>query len=131
MDGEMALGEQSKTDEPALRAKADAVAALAQTLDTNFFKAIADPVRQQIVLILLQEGRLGIQEVTKHMVQDRSVISRHLTTLKQAGLVRSHRLQRSTEYELDGPTIITKLEQLLARMRMAALLCCPPTDSLR
>jgi DNA-binding transcriptional ArsR family regulator len=110
----------------AAKAKSNAVAALGDTLDTNFFKAIAEPVRQQIVLILLQEGRLNVQAVASHLVQDRSVVSRHQAFLEQAGLVRSHRIQRFTEYELDGPAIIERLERVLAQLRMAAALCCPP-----
>lgn len=110
----------------AAKAKSNAVAALGDTLDTNFFKAIAEPVRQQIVLILLQQGRLNVQAVASHLVQDRSVVSRHLAFLEQAGFVRSYRIQRFTEYELDGPAIIERLERVLAQLRIASALCCPP-----
>lgn len=111
------------------KAKSNAIAALGESLDTNFFKAIAEPVRQQIVLILLQEGRLNVQAVASHLVQDRSVVSRHLAFLEQAGFVRSHRIQRFTEYELDGPAIIERLERVLAQLRTAAALCCPPPSN--
>ena len=113
----------------AAKAKSNAVAALGDTLDTNFFKAIAEPVRQQIVLILLQQGRLNVQAVASHLVQDRSVVSRHLAFLEQAGFVRSYRIQRFTEYELDGPAIIERLDRVLAHLRIAYALCCPPTPS--
>lgn len=107
-------------------AKAKSVAALAESLDTTFFKAIAEPVRQQIVFILLQAGRSNVQDVAKHLVQDRSVVSRHLAFLEQAGFVRSYHVQRFTEYELDGPAIIEKLERLLQQLRIAASVCCAP-----
>lgn len=106
-------------------ARAKSVAALSSALDTNFFKAIAEPVRQQIVLILLEQGRSNIQDVAVHLVQDRSVVSRHLAFLEQAGFVRSFRVQRYTEYELDGPAIISKLERVLNQLRAAAAVCCP------
>lgn len=126
---EMPSGEQQARErKSSAKAKSTAVAALAETFDANFFKAIAEPVRQQIVLILLQEGRSNVQAVAQHLVQDRSVVSRHLAFLEQAGFVRSHRIQRFTEYELDGPAIITKLETLLANLRRAAAVCCPPAD---
>jgi len=128
LDVEAAPMEQARVRKPTAKAKSNAVAALADTLDANFFKAIAEPVRQQIVLILLQEGRSNVQQVAQHLVQDRSVVSRHLAFLEQAGFVRSHRIQRYTEYELDGPAIIAKLEALLANLRIAATLCCPPID---
>jgi DNA-binding transcriptional ArsR family regulator len=128
MSAEVSLAEPARARKPSAKAKSTAIAALADTLDANFFKAIAEPVRQQIVLILLQEGRSNVQAVAQHLVQDRSVVSRHLAFLEQAGFVRSHRIQRFTEYELDGPAIIGKLEKLLAHLRTAAALCCPPAD---
>lgn len=131
LDVQAPLTKQPRARKPTLKAKSLAIAALADTLDANFFKAIAEPVRQQIVLILLQQGRSNVQEVAQHLVQDRSVVSRHLAYLEQAGFVRSHRVQRFTEYELDGPAIIAKLERLLSHLRTAAQLCCPPDDASR
>ena len=106
--------------------RARAVASLAEALDANFFRAIAEPVRQQIVLILLQHGRSNVQEVASHLVQDRSVVSRHLAFLEQAGMVKSYRVQRFMEYELDGQAIIVKFERLLDQLRSASAVCCPP-----
>ncbi|MEI8324865.1 MAG: ArsR family transcriptional regulator [Betaproteobacteria bacterium] len=105
--------------------KDEALADLAKALEVGFFKAIADPVRQRIILILLQNGKSSIQDVTKHMTQDRSVISRHLMLLKQAGVVKREKTDHSTEYELDGNSIIVKLEMLLNSLRLAAQQCCP------
>ncbi len=122
------FAEQSQPRRITAKAKTHAVTALADTLDATFFKAIAEPVRQQIILILLQEGRSNVQEVARHLVQDRSVVSRHLAVLEQAGFVRCHRIQRFTEYELDGPAVIAKLERLLVHLRTAAQICCPPRD---
>lgn len=125
------LATPQPTRKPTPKAKRSALAALAGTLDANFFKAMAEPVRQQIVLILLQEGRSKVQEVAAHLVQDRSVVSRHLVCLQQAGFVRSYRVQRFTEYELNGPAIIAKLERLLSHLRTAAQLCCPTDNGAR
>ncbi len=118
--------EQLPVRKASARAKSHAVTVLANTFDASFFKAMAEPVRQHILLILLQEGPSNIQSVAQHLAQDRSVVSRHLAFLEQAGFVRSRRVQRFTEYELDGPAIIGKLELLLANLRTAAQLCCPP-----
>lgn len=105
--------------------KDEALSALTKALEIDFFKAIADPVRQKIILILLQNGKSSIQDVTKHMMQDRSVVSRHLMQLKQAGIVKQQKINRSSEYELDGNSIIIKLEMLLNSLRLAAEQCCP------
>lgn len=128
LNAEMLLAEQAKMRKLTSNAKSQAIAELADALDANFFKAIAEPVRQKIILILLEEGRSNIQEVAQHLAQDRSVVSRHLVFLARAGFVRSYRIQRFTEYELDGPAVITKIERLLSHLRIAAQLCCPPDN---
>ncbi len=120
------IGSSNKPSNTA--SKVRSLEALAGTLDTTFFKAIAEPVRQQIILILLQQGRSNIQDVAGYLVQDRSVVSRHLAFLEQAGMVRSSKFQRFTEYELDGPAIIEKLSRLLTQLRATAAICCPPDD---
>ena len=74
-----------------LLSKDEALANLATSLELGFFKAIADPVRQKIILILLKNGKSSIKDVTQHMMQDRSVISRHLMLLKQAGVVKQQK----------------------------------------
>lgn len=125
MTADPTVAAPSRPRRASAKVKSNALEALADSFDANFFKAIAEPVRQQIVLILLQDGRSNVQQVAQHLVQDRSVVSRHLAFLEQAGFVRSYHVQRFTEYELDGPAIIAKLESLLGKLRMAAALCCP------
>jgi DNA-binding transcriptional ArsR family regulator len=126
MTHNLKLVQQPRTRSASQKAKQNALAELGESFDTAFFKAIAEPARQQILLILMQHGRCNVQDVAQHLVQDRSVVSRHLALLEQAGLVRSTRVQRYTEYELDGPAVIEKLERLLSQLRHAAALCCPP-----
>ena len=110
--------------------KHHAIAALAHSLDASFFRAIAEPVRQKIIFILLKQGRSSVQQVAQHMVQDRSVVSRHLAFLEQAGFLRSFKIQRYTLYELDGPSIIRRLETILNQLKAASMACCPPSSAL-
>lgn len=57
------------------------------------FRAIADPTRRQI-LGLLRGGQLTVGEIAANFPFSRPAISKHLRTLRSAGLVRTQ--QRGT-----------------------------------
>ena len=64
------------------------------------FKAIADPIRRQI-LNMLKSGRMSAGEIAgKFDVTDAS-ISRHLSVLKDADLIRDKREGKYIFYELN------------------------------
>jgi DNA-binding transcriptional ArsR family regulator len=52
------------------------------------FRAIADPTRREI-LGLLRGGRLSVNEIAGNFHTSRPAISRHLRTLRTAGLVKT------------------------------------------
>lgn len=54
----------------------------------NVFKALSDPTRLRI-LLLLQNNEICVCEVEKVLGMKQSRISRHLNILKNAGLVES------------------------------------------
>ena len=53
-------------------------------------KALADPTRREI-LNLLKAGRLSAGEITDHFDITAAAISRHLSVLKEADLIRDTR----------------------------------------
>lgn len=58
----------------------------------NYYKALAEPTRLQILHYLLKQGScVCICEVVKHIQKDQSVISRHVQTLAQAGLINANK----------------------------------------
>ena len=50
------------------------------------FRAIADPTRREI-LTLLRDGRRSVGELASNFSQSRPAISKHLRSLRSAGLV--------------------------------------------
>ena len=64
------------------------------------FKALADPVRRQI-LDLLKNGRLSAGEISAHFPVTAPSISRHLSVLKEADLIRDQREGKYIYYELN------------------------------
>ena len=63
-------------------------------------KALADPIRREI-LNLLKGGRLSAGEICEHCPVTAASISRHLSVLKEADLIRDTREGKFIFYELN------------------------------
>lgn len=63
-------------------------------------RAIADPVRRDI-LNLLKKGRMSAGDIVSHFNITGAAISRHLSVLKEADLVRDEREGQFIYYELN------------------------------
>ena len=66
----------------------------------NTMKALADPIRREI-LELLKAGRLSAGEIHEHFPVTAASISRHLSVLKEADLIRDTREGKFIYYELN------------------------------
>ena len=63
-------------------------------------KALADPTRREI-LELLKDGRLSAGEIVEHFSVTGPSISRHLSILKEADLIRDTREGKFIYYDLN------------------------------
>ena len=63
-------------------------------------KALSDPIRREI-LNLLKAGRLSAGEITDHFDVTAASISRHLSVLKEADLIRDTRKGKFIYYEIN------------------------------
>ncbi|MBR5601564.1 MAG: winged helix-turn-helix transcriptional regulator [Clostridia bacterium] len=63
-------------------------------------KALSDPVRREI-LDLLKQGRLSAGEIVAHFDITGAAISRHLSILREADLIRDTREGKFIYYELN------------------------------
>lgn len=63
-------------------------------------KALSDPIRREI-LNLLKRGRLSAGEISGHFSVTDASISRHLSVLKEADLIRDTREGKFIFYELN------------------------------
>jgi DNA-binding transcriptional ArsR family regulator len=94
-------------------------------LDDPLLKALSDPTRTALVRVLAQLGRADIATIADAFPQDRSVISRHLKVLHDAGVVRASKDGRHVVYALDGGALVDRLERLLETARAIVARCCP------
>jgi DNA-binding transcriptional ArsR family regulator len=62
--------------------------------------ALADPNRRQVIDYLAEQGTATATELTGELPMTRQAVTKHLTTLADAGLVESERRGRETRYRL-------------------------------
>ena len=70
----------------------------------NTMRALADPVRREI-LNLLRKGRLSAGEIAGHFPVTSASISRHLSVLREADLIRDTREGKYIYYELNASVL--------------------------
>lgn len=66
----------------------------------NTMRALSDPIRREI-LNMLKTGRRSAGEITEHFSVTGAAVSRHLSVLKEADLVRDTRQGKFIFYELN------------------------------
>ena len=70
----------------------------------NTLRALADPIRREI-LNLLKKGRMSAGDITDHFDVTGASISRHLSVLKDADLIRDTREGKFIFYELNASVL--------------------------
>ena len=74
----------------------------------NTLKALADPIRRDI-LNLLKQGRMSAGDIVERFPVTGASISRHLSVLKEADLIRDTREGKYIYYELN----VSVLEEIM------------------
>jgi DNA-binding transcriptional ArsR family regulator len=64
----------------------------------SLFKALADPTRRAIFERLTRDGDQTVHALTEYAGVSQPMVSKHLSTLKRAKLVRNRRKGRETHY---------------------------------
>ena len=66
----------------------------------NTLRALADPIRRDI-LNLLKKGRMSAGDIAEHFPVTGASISRHLSVLKEADLIRDTREGKFIYYDIN------------------------------
>ena len=74
----------------------------------NTLKALSDPIRRQI-LELLKSGRLSAGEIAEKFPVSGAAVSKHLSVLREADLIRDDREGKFIFYELN----VSVLEEVM------------------
>lgn len=68
----------------------------------DVFSAIADPTRRRLIHLLSEAEEKPLHELTSQFEMGRTAVSKHLTVLKEAGLVHDRKVGRETRYRLNA-----------------------------
>ncbi|MUG45876.1 metalloregulator ArsR/SmtB family transcription factor [Paenibacillus woosongensis] len=68
----------------------------------DVFAAIADPTRRRLLQLLAEADELPLHELKAHFQMGRTAVSKHLTVLKEAGLVLDRKVGRETKFRLNA-----------------------------
>ncbi|TJY39579.1 helix-turn-helix transcriptional regulator [Cohnella pontilimi] len=68
----------------------------------DVFDAIADPTRRQLIRLLAGAEEIPLHELTAKFQMGRTAVSKHLTILKEAGLVTDRKVGRETRFRLNA-----------------------------
>nr|WP_240548044.1 metalloregulator ArsR/SmtB family transcription factor [Paenibacillus lignilyticus] len=66
------------------------------------FDAIADPTRRELIRLLAEAEEVPLHELTSQFQMGRTAVSKHLTILKEAGLVLDRKVGRETRFRLNA-----------------------------
>lgn len=81
----------------------------------NTMKALADPIRREI-LNMLKGGRMSAGEIVDKFDVTGASISRHLSVLKEADLIRDFREGKFIFYELNA-SVLEEIMLWIAELR--------------
>jgi ArsR family transcriptional regulator len=79
----------------------------------DLFRALADPTRLRCLLLLAEHDELCVCEFTHALDETQPKISRHLATLREAGIVSDRRAGQWIHYRLH-PALPSWARQVLA-----------------
>lgn len=91
-------------------------------LKPDLFKALCDPTRLKLLACLAKCGRsCSVSEVAECCAVDFSVVSRHLSMLSKAGVLKVEKKSRTVFYSVE----FGKLCKALRSLADAVEECCP------
>ena len=82
-------------------------------LDTDLFKALAEPTRARLLSCLLKCDRpCSVTEIAECCAIDFSMVARHLAIMARAGLLSTEKKGRTVWYAADGAALAGRFRDL-------------------
>ncbi|MFA5092448.1 MAG: metalloregulator ArsR/SmtB family transcription factor [Candidatus Omnitrophota bacterium] len=89
---------------------------LAYKIKADFLKALSHPVRLQIIE-LLKDGERNVGSIMKTLSIQQSSLSRHLTVLREAGILKSRQQGTVIYYDIEDHIIFHVLRPIAEMLR--------------
>lgn len=90
----------------------------------EIFKVLSQPIRIEILKVLAVGGPSDIQTIAANFSKDRSVISKHLKQMYEAGLLIKTKESRNIIYQVDGMEFLHKLEDVVDQLKSVLAFSC-------
>jgi DNA-binding transcriptional ArsR family regulator len=68
----------------------------------DVYSAVADPTRRRMLRLLAEVDEMSLHELTARFTMGRTAVSKHLSVLREAGLVIDRKAGRETRYRLNA-----------------------------
>lgn len=104
--------------------KQKSISLMLDGLSTDFVKAFSEPARVEILKHLITLGPSDVKTLAEKMPQHRSVISRHLSVLYEAGFLDYRKDGRRAVYSVDGTETLRMSEEMTNTIRKCLDLGC-------
>lgn len=99
---------------------------ITEILEPRFFKALCDPNRIALLARLAECGKpCSVTEMSACCPVNISVVSRHLSILKDAGILAAERRGKEVYYSVCCPEIVSRLRNLASALEA----CCCTTST--
>lgn len=79
----------------------------------DVYDAIADPTRRRLIRLLAEAEEISLHEIVVQFQIGRTAVSKHLTILKEAGLVLDRKVGRETRLRLN-PSPLREIQEWVA-----------------
>ncbi len=76
-----------------------------QTLKAEFFRALAHPVRIQLLEVLIARGETSVQDLQQALAIEQPIVSQQLARLRASGIVVAKRGGAATRYTVSDPLL--------------------------
>ena len=83
-----------------------------QAVTDNLFRALADPTRRAIFEEMIRHGEQTVHALTRYAGISQPAVSKHLTVLRRAKLVRDRREGRETHYRARPDALASMVDWL-------------------
>lgn len=93
----------------------------------DIFRILSEPIRIELIKHLAVYGPSDISTIASHFNQDRSVISRHLKMMHQAGILILTKSSRCSIYQVDGMEFLLKIESIAEDIKTLLKYACKDT----
>ena len=78
-----------------------------------YFQGLGDPVRQQILSLLIDKESMNVTQIAEHIPMSRPTVSHHLKILRQAKLLKVQKKGTEMYYSLEFAEAIALMKQLV------------------